>query len=135
MLRASPGLNGEIADEVNLQFLMPGQPSQVMAGWRAQPPPALERFKLVDESYNSLSYSLRYYDWPQKLIFVTTLGLALLFAPFLGSLFNLTVRFDDEGDGARTKVTIVGHAHPRTRERLNELVEEHGGPLTGRVIV
>jgi hypothetical protein len=112
---------------------MPGEPAQVMAAWRAQPPEALQPFKLTDESYNSLSYALRYYDWPQKLLFVTTLGLALIFAPFMGSYFNLTVRFDE--GAAQTKVTIVGHAHPRTREQLSKLAEEHGGTLAGRLIV
>ena len=134
MLRGSGGLNGAIADEVNLQFVMQGQPAQVMAAWRSDPPEALQGFKLVDESYNSLSYQLRYYDWPQQITFVATLGLALLFKDFMGSIFDLTARFDDEG-AAAAKVTIVGHAHPRTASKLVDLANQNGGALGGRVIV
>ena len=50
----------------------------------------------------------------------------------MGSSFQLTVRFDAEGP-SRTKVTIVGRAHPRTRRRLAELAAEHGGSVGLRV--
>ena len=50
----------------------------------------------------------------------------------MGSTFQLTVRFDAEGSTA-TKITIVGQAHPRTRRRLTELANEHGGPVGLRV--
>ena len=125
-----------IADEVNFQFVMPGQSAQVMAAWRADPPAAFKdgRFKLEDEAYNALTYRMRYYDWPQKLQFVLSLGFALLFKGFMGSMFELTARFDEDGP-AHTKVTIVGHAHPRTQAQLAALAEEHGGALSGRVIV
>lgn len=115
---------------------MPGQPPQVMAAWRADPPAGLkeEGYKLEDEAYNALTYRLRYYDWPQKITFVATFGVALLFKDFMGSIFELTARFDEEGP-AHTKVTIVGHAHPRTQVQLGKLAEEHGGALAGRVIV
>jgi hypothetical protein len=113
---------------------MSGQPAEVMAQWRTEPPEALKPFKLVDESYNSLSFQLRYYDWPQKLTFVLTLGTALIFKSFMGSLFDVTARFDEEGP-ARTRVTLVGHAHPRTRAQLVQLAEANGGALAGRVIV
>ena len=121
---------------------MPGQPGQVMAAWRAQPPGPFGDagpfnrggFQLADESYNSLTYGMRYYDWPQQITFVATLGLALLFKSFMGSYFKLTVRFDAEGEND-TRVTIVGHAHPRTRAGLVELANGYGGTLAGRVIV
>jgi hypothetical protein len=119
-----------VADEVNLQFMMEGQPPQVMNDWRDNPPKALtdRNLEQVDESVESFTYEDRYYDWPQKLLFVTTLGFALLFKGFMGSVFRLTVRFDPEGT-ARTKVTMVGTAHPRTREALGKLAADHGGPV------
>ena len=134
VLRAPGGLNCAIADEVNIQFVMQGQPAQVMAAWKADPPEGFKGFKLEDESYNSLTYKLRYYDWPQQITFVATLGFALLFKDFMGSTFDLTARFDDEGT-AQTKVTIVGHAHPRDAAKLVDLANQHGGALGGRVIV
>lgn len=124
-----------MADEVQLQFVMAGLPAQVQAAWKSDPPGAFksEGFKLSDESYNSLVYGSRYYDWPQKLLFVTTLGFALLFKGFMGSTFQMTVRFDAEGS-TRTKATIVGRAHPRTRRRLAELAAEHGGSVGLRIL-
>lgn len=124
-----------------MQFVMPGQPPQVMAAWRADPPGAFGDagpfnrggFKLADEAYDALTYEMRYYDWPQQITFFATLGLALLFKSFMGSTFKLTARFDAEGE-THTKVTIVGHAHPRTRVQLVELANEYGGTLAGRVI-
>jgi hypothetical protein len=41
------------------------------------------------------------------------------------SVFRLTARFDEEGAG--TRVTLIGRAHPKTRAALGELVAEHGG--------
>jgi hypothetical protein len=123
-----------MADEVQLQFVKPGWPAQVLAAWKADPPDAFSQrgFKLKDEAYDSLVYEEWYYDWPAKLLFVTTFGFALLFKGFMGSSFQLTVRFDDEGS-TRTKVTIIGRAHPRTRRRLTELASENGGAVGLRV--
>ena len=113
---------------------MPGVPASVLAAWKADPPRAFssEGFKLEDEAYDTLVYGSRYYDWPQKLLFVTTLGFALLFKGFMGSTFGLTARFDAEGS-TRTKVTIIGTAHPRTRRQLADLATEHGGAVGLRV--
>lgn len=106
----------------------------MLAAWKADPPDAFskEGFKLKNEAYDTLVYDSRYYDWPAKLLFVTTLGFALLFKGFMGSAFQLTVRFDAEGSTA-TLVTIIGRAHPRTRRQLTELATEHGGPVGLRV--
>lgn len=119
-----------MADEVQLQLILPGQPSQLLATWKTSPPApfASEGFKLKDEAYDALTFESRYYDWPQKLLFVTTLGFALLFKGFMGSYFQLTARFDAE-DSTRTKVTIVGKAHPRTRAQLATFAAQHGGPV------
>jgi len=123
-----------MADEVQLQFLMPGSPAAVLAAWRSDPPEPFRRggFGLKDEAYDSLVYEARYYDWPQKLLFVTTLGFALLFKGLMGSLFQMTARFDAQGS-SYTKVTIIGKAHPSTRRGLAELAGEHGGALGLRV--
>ena len=106
----------------------------MLAAWKADPPDAFssEGFKLKDEAYDTLVYDARYYDWPAKLLFVATLGFALLFKGFMGSSFQLTVRFDAEGS-TRTKVTIIGSAHPRTRRQLTDLATEHGGSVGLRV--
>jgi hypothetical protein len=50
----------------------------------------------------------------------------------MGSSFQLTVRFDAEGS-TRTKVTIIGRAHPLTRRRLANVATENGGAVGLRV--
>jgi hypothetical protein len=45
-----------MADEVNASFLLAGEPASHVAAWRATPPPFLEDYKRVDESYESLVY-------------------------------------------------------------------------------
>ena len=123
-----------MADEVNLQFIMQGPPGQVMNDWRDDPPRAFKErnFQQVDEAVDSLVYESKYYDWPQKVMFVATFGVALLFKGFMTSVFRLTVRFDPEGDD-RTKVTIIGTAHPTTRAALAELAADNGGSVGLRV--
>lgn len=121
-----------MADEVNLHILLQGRSADVMAAWRAQPPEPFASFKLKDEAYDSLVYERRYYDWPQKLTFVMTLGFALLFKGFMGSTFRLTARFDEDGV-ARTRVTIAGAAHPSARRELTAFAEANGGPVGLRV--
>ncbi len=116
-----------MSDELQLQFDVRQSPASMMEGWRREPPKALKEggYELADESFNSLTWEARYMDWPQKILVVCTLGLALLFRGFMTSVFRLTARFDQDGTG--TKVTMVGRAHPRTRAALGELVAEHGG--------
>jgi hypothetical protein len=108
-----------VADEVHLQLVVDGPPAYVMDEWRRQPPAPLREFELADQAVASLDYVQRYYDWPQKLLIVTTLGFALLFRGFLRSTFRLTARFDEQG--TRTRVTLVGTAHPSARQQLVEL--------------
>ncbi|HEX8207566.1 MAG TPA: hypothetical protein VF587_16000 [Solirubrobacteraceae bacterium] len=119
-----------MADEMTVQFDVPGPPSHVMEQWRTLPPHPLaqEGYALADDSYNSLTYEKRYLDWPQKILVVTTLGFALLFKGFFESVFRLTARFDEEG--ANTKVLLLGVVHPRTQAALREMAAEHGG-VTG----
>jgi hypothetical protein len=122
-----------LADELQLQFDVPGPPDVVLAQWRAEPPRALREadYEIVDESFNSLTFETRYLDWPQKITMVLSLGVALLFKGFMESVFRMTARFDEEG--AQTRVTLLGTAHPRTRAALGQLAAEHGGPIGLRV--
>lgn len=118
-----------MADELQLQFDVQQRPGSMMEAWRREPPEALEDggYELTDESFNSLTWEAKYIDWPMKILVVCTFGLALIFFKgFMQSVFRLTARFDDEGAG--TRVTVIGKAHPRTRAALGELVTEHGGP-------
>ena len=116
-----------MSDELQLQFDVRDQPSAVMDQWRREPPKPLSEggYELTDESFNSLTWEARYMDWPQKITVVASLGVALLFKGFMTSVFRLTAQFEEEGAG--TRVTMVGRAHPRTRAALGELVAEHGG--------
>ena len=116
-----------MSDELQLQFEVNERPASVLEAWRRDPPEAITDggFELTDESFNSLTWEARYMDWPQKILVFCTLGFALLFRGFMTSVFRLTARFDE--DGAGTKVTMVGRAHPRTRAALGEMVAEHGG--------
>ena len=116
-----------MSDELQLQFEVNERPASVLDAWRREPPEALKDggYELTDESFNSLTWEARYMDWPQKILVFCTLGFALLFKGFMTSVFRLTARFDEEGAG--TRVTMVGKAHPRTRAALGELVAEHGG--------
>jgi hypothetical protein len=116
-----------MSDELQLQFDVNERPASVMEEWRRSPPEPIKEggYELTDESFNSLTWEARYMDWPQKVLVFCTLGFALLFRGFMTSVFRLTARFDE--DGAGTKVTVVGRAHPETRAALGELVAEHGG--------
>jgi hypothetical protein len=120
-----------MADEINLTYVAQGAPGPTMAAWRDNPPPAFREwnFQVVDESYDTLVFDGRYMDWPQKITVVCSLGIALLFKGFMESQFRLVVRFDDMGDGVHTKISITGHAHPRTRQALAQMAAENGGPV------
>jgi hypothetical protein len=125
-----------MADEIELHYISNQPPSAELERWRHNPPAAVRNFELVDESYNSLTYESRFYDTPQKILFVATLGFAWLLrkiAP-MESIWRFTVRFDGEGQGdRRTRVTIVGKAPERTRAALGEVAAEHGGAVDLRV--
>jgi len=113
-----------VADELELHFLTYGPPDQAMFRWRSDPPAALKAYELVDESFNGLSYERRYYDWPAYLNMLSMVG--VLLRKFSQSIYSLSVRFDDSGDG-RTRVTIIGKVDPDTRAALGQLAEQQGG--------
>jgi hypothetical protein len=120
-----------MADEVNISFVAQGLPVPLMESWRDDPPPELQEwhFQLIDQAYDTLVFEARYMDWPQKITVVCSLGLALLWKGFLESQFKLVVRFDDAGDGVHTRISITGHAHPRTRQALGQMAAKSGGTV------
>ena len=126
-----------MADEIELHYIHDEPPAAVLQSWRAQPPAAVRdgEFEVVDESYNSLIYEERFYDAPQKILIVATLGFAWLLRKIvpMQSIWKFTVRFDPEDGERRTKVTILGHAREETRTALGELAAEHGGAIDLRV--
>jgi hypothetical protein len=95
-----------MADEVNASFLLAGEPASHVAAWRATPPPFLEDYKRVDESYESLVYEANVTTTFTK---VTTFG-------FGKTLYRLTFTFR-AADGA-TRVTVLGQAAERTVQSM-----------------
>ena len=105
-----------MADEVSVSFMLPGEPAANVAAWRAQPPPFLDDYKRVDESYESLVYEAN----------VTTAFMKVAMFGFGKTLYRLTFTFRaarrrDTGDRARPGAG--GHraddgavGSPRTRE-------------------
>jgi hypothetical protein len=117
-----------MADELELHYLVQGTPETIMAQWRQDAPEALHDFKIADESFNSIVYERYYYDWPWKIMFVMSLGFALLFKSFMRSFYRVTARFDAEGE-TRTRVTLLGKANPQTRAGLRRLATQSGGSV------
>src|SRR3954447_1471126 len=117
-----------MADEIEIHWMVDLPANQALERWRSDPPAVIPKydFKIVDESYNSLSYEHKYLDWPQKITIAGSLGVALLFKGFMQSVFRFTVRFDEAGP-TETRVTLVGTCHPKTRAELEALAEVQGG--------
>jgi hypothetical protein len=114
-----------VADELQIQFVVPGAPSQVQATWRAEPPAPVRDggYEAVDESYNSLVWEARYYDPIGKFMRVLSFG---MFSDFFENIWRMTAHFDAES-ATRTRVTIIGNAHEDTRAAFRELAAEYGG--------
>jgi hypothetical protein len=127
-----------VADEIEIHYIDQQPPNASIQSWRTNPPRAIRdgKFKVIDESYNSITYEARYLDTPQKIMIFASLGLAYLMKSIvpMHSIWKLTVRFDPEGEDKRqTKVTILGHAQEDIRTALGELAAEHGGAVDLRV--
>ena len=126
-----------MADEIELHYIQDEPPAAALQAWRSGPPPVVKEgdFELVDESYNSLTFEERFYDTPQKILIIATLGFAWLLRKIvpMQSIWKFTVRFDPEDGERRTKVTILGKASEQTRTALGELAAEHGGAVGLRV--
>ena len=114
-----------MADELQVQFVVPGEPAQVQAAWRADPPAPVKDggYHVVDESYNSIVWEARYYEPLGKFMRVLSFG---LFSDFWENIWRMTAHFDAES-ATRTRVTITGNAHEDTRAALGQFAAQHGG--------
>jgi hypothetical protein len=95
-----------MADEVNVSFMLPGEPAVHVASWRAQAPPFLDGFKRVDESYESLVYEAN----------VTTKFVKLATWGFGKTLYRLTFTFRPVETA--TQVNVLGQAMEDTRAAM-----------------
>ena len=89
-------------DEVNVSFMLPGEPATNVAAWRATAPPFLDDYQRVDESYESLVYEA---DVTSTFMKVAMFGMGK-------TLYRLAFTFRD-ADGA-TRVNVLGQAHEDT---------------------
>ena len=121
-----------MADELELHYVVPETPDRALARWKADPPGPVKGMELVDEAYNSVSYERVFLDWPQKLMIVLSLGMALIWKGFMESRWNVTVRFDADG-AYGSKVTVLGKAPAETRQAFAALAEQSGGTQGLRV--
>jgi hypothetical protein len=108
-----------MADEVNVSFLLPGEPAPHLAQWRATPPPFLEAYKCIDESYESLVYESNVTTAFTK---VATFGMGK-------TLYRLafTFRLTDGASGPVTRVTVIGQAHEDTVAAMGQWAAAHAG--------
>ncbi len=88
-----------MADEVNASFMLAGEPASHVAAWRATPPPFLDDYKRVDESYESLVYESN----------VTSTFMKVAMFGMGKTLYRLTFTFRPDDSGA-TKVAVLGQA-------------------------
>lgn len=105
-----------MADEITIQFTVPGDPAEVRAFWRDEPPAFLDdhRFRVADESYDSLVFA-REHSVTSKIL---NFG-------FAKTAFRLSVNF--RAAGASTQVTVTGKAPERVREEVAAYAASCGG--------
>src|SRR3979409_799203 len=101
-------------DEINVQVLLAESPDSAFQSLKASPPAAISGFKLVDESYNSLTYEKRKLPWYMAITTALSLGLR---GPAGEIIYKFTARFDAQGDH-QTKMTLVGMLDESTRAAL-----------------
>jgi len=106
-----------MANEVNVSFLLPGEPAANVAAWRTTAPPFLDDYTRVDESYESLVYESNVTSTFQKL---ATFGMGK-------TLYRLSFTFRLTDDGG-TKVSVLGQADPDTVHAMGEWAAAHAGP-------
>ena len=101
-----------MADEVNASFMLAGEPASHVAGWRATPPPFLDDYKRVDESYESLVYESN----------VTSAFMKVALFGMGKTLYRLTFTFRDAdgSDPAATRVTVLGQAPEGARSTMEQ---------------
>jgi hypothetical protein len=108
-----------MADEVNVSFLLPGEPAAHIAQWRTTPPPFLDDYQRIDESYESLVYESN----------VTTAFTKLATFGMGKTLYRLafTFRLADGTAGPATRVTVIGQADERIVESMGRWAAAHAG--------
>ena len=104
-----------MADEVNASFSLAGEPASHVAAWRSSPPPFLDDYKRVDESYESLVYEANVTTTFTK---VATFGMGK-------TLYRLTFTFR-AADGA-TRVAVLGQAHEDTVAAMGQWAAANAG--------
>lgn len=108
-----------MADDIQLQFVLPGRPTEVMELWRDEPPEALARFALADAADNALTFERKRRSIADSLCSLLTFG--VLNAVSAKPLWRTTARFDGAERGNATRITIVGRADAKTRSALGAL--------------
>jgi hypothetical protein len=98
-----------MADEVNASFLLPGEPAAHVAAWRSNPPPFLDDYKRVDESYESLVYES---DVTSTFMKVAMFGMGK-------TLYRLAFTFR-AADGGATTVNVLGQANEDTVQAMSQ---------------
>jgi hypothetical protein len=105
-----------MADEVNMSFLLPGEPAANVATWRASAPPFLDEYKRVDESYESLVYES---DVTTTFAKWATFGMAK-------TLYRLSFTFRPEAvDPPVTRVSVLGQSHDDTVVAMSKWAAAH----------
>ena len=104
-----------MADEVNASFVLPGEPAPHITAWRATPPPFLDEYKRVDESYESLVYESN----------VTSTFMKVAMFGMGKTLYRLTFTFR-AADGA-TRVAVLGQAHEDTVAAMGQWAAANAG--------
>jgi len=98
-----------VADQVNVSFLVAGEPATNVAAWRTTPPPFLDDYKRVDESYESLVYESNVTTAFTK---IATFGMGK-------TLYRMAFTFrSDAANPAVTRVTALGQAHEDTVQAM-----------------
>ena len=101
-----------MADEVNLAFVMAGEPAANIAAWRADPPLflAVDTYRLKDDSYESLVYEAERHHGLREAGDVRHSA---------RPLYRLTFTFRPD-DGA-TQVTVLGQSPSDTARRVRRV--------------
>jgi len=107
-----------MADEVNVSFMLPGEPAANVAAWRAKAPAFLDDYARVDESYESLVYEANVTSTFTKL---ATFGMGK-------TLYRLTFTFRlAEGTAPATRVAVLGQADTETVTAMGEWAAANAG--------
>jgi hypothetical protein len=105
-------------DEVNVSFMLPGEPAANVAAWRATTPPFLDEYQRVDESYETLVYEANVTSTFTKL---ATFGMGK-------TLYRLAFTFRlAEGTTPTTRVVVLGQADEHTIKAMGEWAAANAG--------